>query len=865
MKIIITKTMKSFTLLIFSSKSSSTSSSSSNFIKNLLPFITIITLLWSWILLIRIPVVTGQYDWQKPDTFDEIRHKIDSLTPDSCKVVDVNRLFLPHSTVTHVPNLQWLGIDPIFPNRTNLLQIHNMALSRAFFLSFILQKANDNDEPGLMYYYLSTIADVASNRFINASGFYFAPNHAFTPSYRGFFNKTLPLFAPRAFRIDDFNDPFHVQRTSTLNTIYATDLGAIPNNSVSNNYTNEQYRINDWYNSWLPDSTRRHDSKTTYTVQITHNNHTNETFVWHGPPAPSDPPGPVKWFRPYYDCKRSNKWIYGASVPVPDIYPRHTGWRHIEIPMYVATSVMEIDFERIDINQCPIGEGNPSPNYFADTSRCHNRTTECEPLHGYGFRRGGYQCRCRPGFRLPKTIRTPFKGERIERATKNEYDKAFRCSKIGYVAVRTQNVLPIDPIERRKLIHKTETLTGVKTNSTKSARIDPWTLQQFMKQIRPDNCHRFSRDDLTLRGDVGFGKEIQFENEARMALRLAHFLSAFIQTVDPNQTFAEFRVPDRPLNKDQVIAETLATLIGDRQLYGVSVIFENEKFSTNLSRFAPYAYRLQRNDRKFFIDDLERFEPTSPYHYRQRELYRLLRDRYKSLDENSLEEFTAKIEIRYNSEGHSTIRYDQYPLQYKAATLVNGQWSTPYYDCGGYHNRWLISYGAPFFNKDKVSGRLQLQGFVIVDMPLNDLDINQCGTGDPLDWAKNSQQSAQLNYMYPTDFSHHRYYQMPNAFRNTHKCDRLSSYCVPILGRRFEPGGYKCQCEQGFEYPFNDHITYFDGQVMEAEYINMLQQQPSRFDTLACRVARARSLISGSLLLIISMAIISIILFTIDS
>ena len=121
--------------------------------------------------------------------------------------------------------------------------------------------------------------------------------------------------------------------TSTLNTIYATDLGAIPNNSISNNYTNEQYRINEWYNLWLPDPTRRHDSKTTYTVQITHNNHTNETFVWHGPPAPSDPPGPVKWFRPYYDCKRSNKWIYGASVPVPDIYPRHTGWRHIEIPM----------------------------------------------------------------------------------------------------------------------------------------------------------------------------------------------------------------------------------------------------------------------------------------------------------------------------------------------------------------------------------------------------------------------------------------------------------------------------------------------------------------------------------------------------
>ena len=26
--------------------------------------------------------------------------------------------------------------------------------------------------------------------------------------------------------------------------------------------------------------------------------------------------------------------------------------------------------------------------------------------------------------------------------------------------------------------------------------------------------------------------------------------------------------------------------------------------------------------------------------------------------------------------------------------------------------------------------------------------------------------------------------------------------CVPILGRGFETGGYKCECRQGYEYPF---------------------------------------------------------------
>jgi hypothetical protein len=78
----------------------------------------------------------GQFQWQTRDSFDEIRKQIDSVVGDNCKVVDINKLFLPQSSVTHIPDLKWLGIDPIFPNRTNLLHIHNMALSRAFYLRY---------------------------------------------------------------------------------------------------------------------------------------------------------------------------------------------------------------------------------------------------------------------------------------------------------------------------------------------------------------------------------------------------------------------------------------------------------------------------------------------------------------------------------------------------------------------------------------------------------------------------------------------------------------------------------------------------------------------------------------------------------
>ncbi|EEC17491.1 hypothetical protein IscW_ISCW012222 [Ixodes scapularis] len=77
--------------------------------------------------------VLAQFHWHVRDSFDEIRTRLDRVTAANCKLVDVNQLFLPNDTVTHVPNIKRLNIDPVFPNRTNLLHLHNMAISRAFF------------------------------------------------------------------------------------------------------------------------------------------------------------------------------------------------------------------------------------------------------------------------------------------------------------------------------------------------------------------------------------------------------------------------------------------------------------------------------------------------------------------------------------------------------------------------------------------------------------------------------------------------------------------------------------------------------------------------------------------------------------
>ena len=48
---------------------------------------------------------------------------------------------------------------------------------------------------------------------------------------------------------------------------------------------------------------------------------------------------------------------------------------------------------------------------------------------------------------------------------------------------------------------------------------------------------RLHPQDLILHGDIAYGAEEQFANEAKMAVRLANFLSAFLQVSYSNSTF----------------------------------------------------------------------------------------------------------------------------------------------------------------------------------------------------------------------------------------------------------------------------------------------------------------------------------------
>ena len=77
--------------------------------------------------------------WEGRDAFDEILSKLTKINADTCSIMHVGDLKLPLDTVSHIPDIKEININPVFPNRTSLLHLHNMALNRAFYFSYILQ------------------------------------------------------------------------------------------------------------------------------------------------------------------------------------------------------------------------------------------------------------------------------------------------------------------------------------------------------------------------------------------------------------------------------------------------------------------------------------------------------------------------------------------------------------------------------------------------------------------------------------------------------------------------------------------------------------------------------------------------------
>lgn len=66
-------------------------------------------------------------------------------------------------------------------------------------------------------------------------------------------------------------------------------------------------------------------------------------------------------------------------------------------------------------------------------------------------------------------------------------------------------------------------------DSLRTRKMNIHKVLDFILSVKKENCHKFTPEQLILNGGYKFGAEEFFENEAKMALRLANFISAFLQ------------------------------------------------------------------------------------------------------------------------------------------------------------------------------------------------------------------------------------------------------------------------------------------------------------------------------------------------
>lgn len=302
----------------------------------------ILTIIW------RIILGADVFRWKPSDDYGKINALYNSLYYKDCRITDKDDLTMPETVVSQVPKFNQMLTRTWYRNRTNLLHLHNMALNRAFFFSFINQKLNRSQEdfnyqPGLMYYYMSATADVNANpNMLNGSSIIFDNNCHYANFLNQLdFNTTIPLFAPSAWRWDDTTDSDNYLREPTKTVVHVEDLGANPNR----NYTLDSYKMNPWYQKWLPDTDDGDDSLTkyTYTVGIKYSNVTGhfltneyQGYNFFGPANPGvnqeEKELPVQFTRVYYDCRKTNKWTVSATAPIADYMARYTKWTHLRRP-----------------------------------------------------------------------------------------------------------------------------------------------------------------------------------------------------------------------------------------------------------------------------------------------------------------------------------------------------------------------------------------------------------------------------------------------------------------------------------------------------------------------------------------------------
>jgi len=74
-----------------------------------------------------------------------------------------------------------------------------------------------------------------------------------------------------------------------------------------------------------------------------------------------------------------------------------------------------------------------------------------------------------------------------------------------------------------------------------------------------------------------------------------------------------------------------------------------------------------------------------------------------------LTRFIEKPMIRSDVNGTSLVKFELFPLYFRAPKEEDGLWSEPYFDCDGYVNEWIVTYSVPFFGLNSVATDIEFK------------------------------------------------------------------------------------------------------------------------------------------------------------
>ncbi|VDP38019.1 unnamed protein product [Schistosoma curassoni] len=597
-----------------------------------------------------------------------------------------------------------------------------------------------------------------------------------------------------------------------------------------------------------------------------------ENTKFYGPNAPGVKETflPVRFTRPYYDCGGTNRWIVSSVAALTDFMPRYSNITRLRGPRMIGVVVQSMDFYRIDFNPCPPGLGNPN-HYLAGIARC-KPTTLCVPLPGFGFKRGGYQCVCQPGHRLPYEQNGPFRGVDIEAATEEEYRNNFDCIPVGW-----REVIPEE--------------TGMKNNLERFRRSIGQQTSTLWNRFKDPSVHLLNMILTTF----GSFKQNIFPTPPKLDESL------LINEIS-DKPFKTTNLDDQPLDRlvpgYRSVSHLLPLEQNDFNLTYTEDVYEDGFFDNDTYILINKPSNIDSKDQSNNIKKRVRRNVDTPFYTvgvgtvfdadRYFEVQRLIAHVRKVTSQNchlmTADQLILPGEVSYGVEkqfemtGFPINRFQLFGEVF-ANVLSNFDIvsSGIFFDYQMFtdHDGTTWDLFAPYAYKPL----LATQAAEAIDMSINAYrDYTEKPWFRTLKsrWAS-SRQSLERITAKPYIRSDvngsqlQRYFTFPIYYRVPHyeegywtqpyfDCDGLVkdwliTYATPFFGVVGEEKAlrfiYKCECRQGFEYPLNDRTWYFHGEMMEREYQLMLAGKPNRYELLRCRQGVASGLSSSSVVILV--------------